>query len=96
MPSFMDIMNRLCLDKIKNRNKEPTQLPDVIEYIVDKKILHTECLICLEEFNEGETVSLIKCGHNSPALVHSNFPFLLNPASVLPPALYKFNISQFL
>ena len=63
MPSFMDIMNRLCLDKIKNRNKEQTQLPDVIEYIVDKKIIHQECLICLEEFNEGETVSLIKCGH---------------------------------
>ena len=63
MPSFMDIMNRLCIDKIKNRNKEQTQLPDVIEYIVDKKIIHHECLICLEEFNEGETVSLIKCGH---------------------------------
>ena len=63
MPSFKDMMNRLCLDKIKNRKKDPTQLPDVIEYIVDKKIIHHECLICLDEFNEGETVSLIKCGH---------------------------------
>ena len=63
MPSFKDIMNRLCLDRIKNRKKEKLNLPDIQEYIVDKKLIEHECLICLEEFNEGETVSLINCGH---------------------------------
>ena len=63
MPSFKDIMNRLCLDRIKNRKKEQNNLSDIQEYIVDKKLIDHECLICLEEFNEGETISLIKCGH---------------------------------
>tara|TARA_Y100001970_G_C14026990_1_gene746563 strand:+ start:260 stop:526 length:267 start_codon:yes stop_codon:yes gene_type:complete len=61
MPSFKNIMNRLCLDKIKN--KKQNIIPDITEYIVDKKLIDYECLICLEEFNEGETISLIKCGH---------------------------------
>ena len=35
MPSFKDIMNRLCLDRIKNRKKEKFNLPDIQEYIID-------------------------------------------------------------
>ena len=63
MQSFKDIINRLCLDRIKNRKKEQNNLTDIQEYIVEKKLIDYECLICLEDFNERETVSLINCGH---------------------------------
>ena len=39
MQSFKDIINRLCLDRIKNRNKEKNNLSDIQEYIIDKKLI---------------------------------------------------------
>ena len=60
MGLLRDIIDRLCLDRVKN---ERIPDPDIIGYIVHKKLIGYECLICLEEFNEEETVSLIKCGH---------------------------------
>jgi hypothetical protein len=60
MGIIRDIIDRLCLDRVRN---ERITDPDIIGYIVDKKLIGYECLICLEEFNEEEVVSLIKCGH---------------------------------
>ena len=51
---FTDIINKLCS---KKKDK------DIDEYIVDKKIFGYECLICLDEFNHGQRVTMIKCGH---------------------------------
>ena len=62
MSFIKDIFNRLCLDRIKNRNIPPKIL-DIIEYTVEEKLINYECIICLDEFNVGETLSLIKCGH---------------------------------
>ena len=58
MGLLRDIFDRMCWDKIKKK-----ELSDVIGYVVQDKLIGYECLICLEEFNEEETVSLIKCGH---------------------------------
>jgi hypothetical protein len=60
--AFMSIMNRLCLDRIREKRQE-IPVKDINDYIVEKKLIGYECLICLEEFNEEEIVSLIICGH---------------------------------
>jgi hypothetical protein len=60
MGRLKDIIDRLCFDRIKN---DKIIERDVNEYNVDKKLIGYECIICLEEFNEGDTVSLIRCGH---------------------------------
>ena len=36
---------------------------DIDEYIVEKKLIGYECLICLDEFNQGQQLTVIKCGH---------------------------------
>ena len=36
---------------------------DIDEYIVEKKLIGYECLICLEEYYEGQQLTVIKCGH---------------------------------
>ena len=60
--AFMSIMNRLCLDRIREkRNDKPPK--DISDYVIEKNLIGYECIICLEGFNEGENVSLIKCGH---------------------------------
>tara|TARA_B100001093_G_C26414987_1_gene837260 strand:- start:70 stop:333 length:264 start_codon:yes stop_codon:yes gene_type:complete len=60
MGRLKDIIDRLCFDRIKN---DKIIERDVNEYNVDKKLIGYECIICLEGFNEGDTVSLIRCGH---------------------------------
>ena len=60
MGLIRDIIDRLCLDRVQN---DKILDPDVIEYTIHEKLIGYECLICLEKFNEEETVSLIKCGH---------------------------------
>jgi len=54
----------------QNRNKQNyknikklKKIADVEDYNVEQKLIDYECLICLEEFNKNEIVSLIKCGH---------------------------------
>jgi len=59
MHFLKNIFNRLCLDRIKNRNLTP----DIIEYQIQEKLINYECIICLDELNIGDSVSLIKCGH---------------------------------
>jgi len=36
---------------------------DVNGYVIEKKLMGYECIICLEGFEKGQNVSLIKCGH---------------------------------
>jgi len=59
MSFLKDIFNRFCLDKNKNKNKKS----DIKEFKIQEKLINYECIICLDELNIGETVSLIKCGH---------------------------------
>ena len=55
------ILNRLCFKR--NEDITKSSLPEIIEYKVQEKLINHECIICLDEFNTGENVSLIKCGH---------------------------------
>ena len=63
--SFKKLLNRLCFDRTTtNENPPPPKPSDIIEYTIEKKFNKDyECIICLEEFNENETVSITKCGH---------------------------------
>tara|TARA_B100000963_G_C22417035_1_gene575927 strand:+ start:172 stop:447 length:276 start_codon:yes stop_codon:yes gene_type:complete len=63
--SFKKLLNRLCFDRTTtNENPPPPKPSDIIEYTIEKKFdKDYECIICLEEFNENETVSITKCGH---------------------------------
>lgn len=60
MNIIKNIISIICPCLIRNNDKFPEK--DVNEYIIEKKN-NLECHICLEEFKQGETVSLIKCGH---------------------------------
>ena len=51
-----------CCSRIKNKIKNKTE-PDISEYRFLKNYKKMECIICLQEYNDNETVSLIKCGH---------------------------------
>ena len=53
----MNIINRIktCCFGYK-------KISDFQEYILNDKT-DNECLICLENFNEGETVIILKCNH---------------------------------
>ena len=62
MSFLKDIFNRLCLDRIKPRNDESIS-PDIIEFIIQGKLIDQECIICLDGFNKNDHVALIKCGH---------------------------------
>ena len=53
---FTIIINKLC-------SKTRPKIKDIDEYIIDKKIYGYECLICLDEFYQGQRVTMIKCGH---------------------------------
>ena len=53
----MDTINR-----IKKCCFRTHKIPDVQECIIEDK-LENECLICLENFNKGETVIRLKCNH---------------------------------
>ena len=50
------------LFRIKNKIKNKTE-PDISEYRFLKNYKKMECIICLQEYNDNEIVSLIKCGH---------------------------------
>jgi len=50
-------MIKLYCDK-KNDKKN-----DVTEYVIEKKLIGYECIICFEGFEEGQNVSHVKCGH---------------------------------
>jgi len=50
-------IKRSCFKKRKSKRKDTDQ------YIVEKKLIGYECLICLEEYDEGQTLTVIKCGH---------------------------------
>ena len=50
-------IKRSCLKKMTPKRKDTDQ------YIVEKKIIGYECLICLDEFNQGQHLTVIKCGH---------------------------------
>ena len=58
MPSCKGILCGICSIIKEKRNKS-----DIKGYIIEKKLIGHECIICLDEFNIGETVTLIKCGH---------------------------------
>jgi len=53
---IIDLM-KSCCDKNKLIEK------DVNDYVIEKKLMGYECIICFEGFGEGQDVSLIKCGH---------------------------------
>ena len=58
------IIDRLCIDRNKDNNKNILEKePDICEYTVEEKLKGYECIICLEELNKDETISIIKCGH---------------------------------
>ena len=57
------IIDRLCNHRNKDVPEEEECEPDICEYVVEDKLQKYECIICLEEYNEDETVSIIKCGH---------------------------------
>ena len=57
------IIDRLCIDRNKDNNKDILKEPDICEYTVEEKLKGYECIICLEELNKDETISIIKCGH---------------------------------
>ena len=52
---LIDIIRSLCSKKQDRK--------DIDEYIVEKKLIGYECLICLEEYDEGQQLTVIKCGH---------------------------------
>ena len=62
------IIDRLCIDRNKDNNKDkdkdiPEKEPDICEYTVEEKLKGYECIICLDEFNKGQQITMIKCGH---------------------------------
>ena len=58
MNSIKNVIDRLCLDRIRNHPE-----PDIKEFQVSEKLMDYECIICLEEFCPDEHVCVIKCGH---------------------------------
>ena len=53
----------MCFTTIISKIFSKTRTKDIGEYIVETKNLDYECLICLDEFNQGQTLTVIKCGH---------------------------------
>ena len=53
----------MCFTTIISKIFSKTRTKDIDEYIVEKKIPGYECLICLDEFNQGQQIIMIKCGH---------------------------------
>jgi len=53
----------MCFITIISKIFSKTRTKDIDEYIVDKKLFGYECLICLDEFNQGQQIVMIKCGH---------------------------------
>ena len=53
---FTAIISKIC-SKTRPKNK------DIDEYIIETKLIGYECLICLDEFNQGQQIIMIKCGH---------------------------------
>jgi len=49
--------------KSRGKDNDVNTDNDINCYVIEKKLTGYECIICLDEFNEGGTVSLIKCGH---------------------------------
>ena len=53
----------MCFTTIISKIFSKTRTKDIDEYIVEKKLIGYECLICLDEFNQGQHLTVIKCGH---------------------------------
>jgi len=53
----------MCFTTIISKIFSKTRTKDIDEYIVEKKLIGYECLICLDEFNQGQQIIMIKCGH---------------------------------
>jgi len=53
----------MCFTTIISKLFSKTRTKDIGEYIAETKILDYECLICLDEFNQGQQIIMIKCGH---------------------------------
>ena len=53
----------MCFTTIISKIFSKTRTKDIDEYIVEKKLIGYECLICLEEFNQGQQIVMIKCDH---------------------------------
>lgn len=53
----------MCFTTIISKLFSKTRTKDIGEYIVETKNLDYECLICLDEFNQGQQIITIKCGH---------------------------------
>jgi len=53
----------MCFTTIISKICSKTRTKDIDEYIVETKFPGYECLICLDEFNQGQQIIMIKCGH---------------------------------
>ena len=53
----------MCFTTIISKIFSKKKVKDIDEYIVEKKLIGYECLICLDEFNQGQQIIMIKCGH---------------------------------
>ena len=53
----------MCFITIISKIFSKTRTKDIDEYIVEKKLIGYECLICLDEFKQGQQIIMIKCGH---------------------------------
>jgi hypothetical protein len=53
----------MCFTTIISKLFSKTRTKDIGEYIVETKNLDYECLICLDEFKQGQQIIMIKCGH---------------------------------
>lgn len=51
----------MCIADIIKRHFDKKK--DVTDYVIEKQLLGYECIICFEGLCEGQTASLIKCGH---------------------------------
>ena len=58
METVKYIINHCCRRDNININDR-----DIKEYEAESDIYISDCIICLDKFNKGETVSIIKCGH---------------------------------
>jgi hypothetical protein len=36
---------------------------DYNDYTCEKKLINYECIICLNQFEKGQSLTLLKCGH---------------------------------
>lgn len=62
MSCFQNVKKRLYDPDIKDPIKDLQQNTDITDYTLDTS-LDFECIICLEDFQKNDLVTIIKCGH---------------------------------